>query len=74
MPQGQDEFFFALPHEQMDLCLYGHNNGIAAEDIAPAVDLSREQVERVYRDIAAKRRATRYLHQPPLLAAPVAEV
>jgi NAD+ synthase len=74
LPQTQEEFFFALPYQKLDLCLYAHNNGLAAEEIAPAIDLSREQVERVYRDIAAKRRSTRYLHQPPLMVSPVAEV
>ncbi len=32
-----------------------------------SIDLAPEQVERIYRDIEAKRRATRYLHERPLL-------
>lgn len=74
MAQTQEEFYFALPYERMDLCLYGLNHGMSAEDVAPAVGLSVEQVHRVFRDIEAKRRATRYLHQPPLLIEPVPEV
>jgi NAD+ synthase len=74
MPQGQDEFYFALPYAKMDLCLWAHNHGIPAEECAPAVELTAEQVTRVYKDIEAKRRATRYLHTPPLLVDPVAEV
>src|SRR5438445_772589 len=35
--------------------------------VARAADLSEDQVERVWCDIAAKRKATRYLHEPPLL-------
>ncbi len=66
MEQTQEEFFFALPYDRMDLCLYGRDHGISAAELAPAVDLTAEQVERVYRDIDAKRRATRYLHEPPL--------
>jgi NAD+ synthase len=69
MPQTQEEFYFALPYARMDLCLYALNHGIAAEDVAPAVDLTPEQVGRVFRDIEAKRRATKYLHTPPLLCA-----
>ncbi len=34
---------------------------------APALGLTAEQVERVYRDIEAKRRVSRYLHHAPLL-------
>jgi NAD+ synthase len=69
MPQTQEEFYFALPYDRMDLCLYAVNQGIAADEVAPAVDLTVAQVERVFKDIAAKRRATRYLHMQPVLCA-----
>jgi len=58
----------------MDLCLYAVNHGVRAEEVAPAVELTPAQVERVFKDIEAKRRATRYLHMRPLLIAPVSEV
>ena len=67
MPQSQDEFYFALPYKEMDLCLYGMNNGFTAEEVADSVGLTAEQVERVYADIEAKRKATTYLHNPPLM-------
>jgi NAD+ synthase len=69
LPQTQEEFYFALPYDRMDLCLYALNHGVAAEEVAPLVELTPEQVGRVFRDIEAKRRATRYLHTPPLLCA-----
>ena len=74
MPQSQEEFYFSLPYQRMDLCLYGKNTGVPVEEIASATDLSVEQVERVFRDIDQKRVTTRYLHQPPVLAAEVGEV
>ncbi|HEY3382172.1 MAG TPA: NAD(+) synthase [Vicinamibacterales bacterium] len=74
MPQTQEEFYFGLPYEQMDLCLYGRNNGVPVAEVAAAAGLTPEQVERVYADIDQKRRSTRYLHARPLLAAPVPEV
>jgi NAD+ synthase len=67
LAQTQDEFYFSLPYREMDLCLFGFNNGIAAADVAAACNLTAEQVQLVWRDIAAKRKATRYLHEPPLL-------
>jgi NAD+ synthase len=67
LSQSQEEFYFSVPYEQMDLCLYGLNHGVAAADVARASGLSTEQVEHVYRDIAAKRKATRYQHLAPLL-------
>lgn len=74
MPQTQEEFYFALPYAAMDLCLYGLNHAIPAETVGEALNLSAEQVERVYKDIQAKRRATRYQHLPPLLLEEVEEV
>ncbi|RMH42310.1 MAG: NAD(+) synthase [Deltaproteobacteria bacterium] len=71
LEQTQEEFYFALPYDRMDLCLYAYNHGIPAAEVAGAVQLTPEQVDRVYRDIAAKRRATRYMHQPPLLVEPI---
>jgi len=74
MPQTQEEFYFALPYDRMDLCLYAANNGVSAEEAAPVLGLTASQVGRVFKDIEAKRRTTRYLHTRPLLVAPVPEV
>lgn len=68
LSQTQEEFYFALPYRDMDLCLWAVNHGTPAEDVAQVLGLTVEQVERVYRDIEAKRRVSRYLHQAPLLA------
>ncbi|TXT27356.1 MAG: NAD+ synthase [Gallionellaceae bacterium] len=73
MPQTQEEFYFALPYDRMDLCLYAHNHGVPAAEVAPVVGITATQVERVFKDIEAKRRAARYLHMPPLLVAPIPE-
>ena len=29
MAQTQEEFYFALPYDQMDLCLWAHDHGVA---------------------------------------------
>jgi NAD+ synthase len=67
LEQSQDEFFFSLPYDKMDLCLYALNHGTPAEDAAPAAGLTVDQVERVFADIKTKRATTRYLHLPPVL-------
>ena len=67
LPQSQEEFYFALPYGQMDLCLYGMNHGVPAAEVAAATGLTVEQAERAYRLIDSKRSATRYLHLPPML-------
>ncbi len=74
LPQGQDEFYYALAYPEMDLCLWAFNHGVPAAEVAPVVGLTEPQVERVFRDIVAKRRATRPLHLAGLLVEPVPEV
>jgi NAD+ synthase len=74
LAQGQDEFYFALPYQQMDLALWAFNHGVPAGELAPAVGLSAERAALVYRDIQNKRGTTRYLHARPLLMREVPEV
>jgi NAD+ synthase len=74
LPQTQEEFYFSLPHQQMDLCLYAHNQGLPPAAVADAVGLSADDVARVYADIDQKRRTTRYLHLGAQLIEPVSEV
>jgi NAD+ synthase len=74
LEQGQDEFYFSLPYDKMDLCLYAKNNAISAEATAEVVGLSSKQVQRVFDDIDTKRNTTRYLHAAPMLIEKVAEI
>ena len=66
LSQSQEEFYFTLPLEKMDLCLYGRTHNIAASDLAPLAGLDPQSVERVYSTIDAHRKAARYLLAPPL--------
>ena len=74
LPQGQDEFYFALPYHQMDICLYGKNHGLTPEVVATAAKLDQATVERVWADIDRKRETTRYLHLKPALVSDVQEI
>jgi NAD+ synthase len=67
LPQSQEEFYFALPYDLMDLCLYARDRDLPASALVEATGLSEADVERVYRDIDRKREATRYLHLGPQL-------
>jgi NAD+ synthase len=74
LAQGQDEFYFALPYAQMDLALYALNHGHSAAELATALKITEAQAANVFRDIEAKRRATRYMHLKPVLVEPVTEL
>jgi NAD+ synthase len=71
MPQSQEEFYFSLPYNKMDLVLCGKNHGYTAEQIGPSVGLTAEQIGRVFRDIEAKRHVASYLHSAPILIEPL---
>ena len=67
MDQGQDEFYFALPYDKMDLALWALNNNRSADELAEALNISVQHAEYVFNDILTKRKTTTYLHTPPLL-------
>lgn len=74
LAQSQEEFYFSVPYDKMDLCLYGMNHRIPVAAVARAAQMTAEQVEHVFKDIVAKRRATRYQHLSPLLVEPIEEI
>jgi NAD+ synthase len=65
-PCSQEEFFFRMPFETMDLLWYALENRVPAAEAARAMDLNEAQVQRAYSDLASKERGTRYLRTPPI--------
>lgn len=65
--QGQDEFYFALPYQQMDLALWAFNHDCPASELAAGLGISEDDARYIYADIQAKRRTTHYLHARPAL-------
>lgn len=74
LSQSQEDFYFSVHYSKLDLLLWAKNHGVSAEEAGWELDLPPEQVQRVYDDIDQKRRATAYLHAPPLLLEPVDEI
>jgi NAD+ synthase len=74
LPQGQDEFYFALPHREMDLALWALNHNVPPAELASVLKITEEQVQYIYQDIRTKRRTTRYLHNPPVLMSEIPEL
>src|SRR5258708_9611 len=65
--QTQEEFFFGISLRTLDVCMSALDHGVPAQTVGPAVGLTTEQVLDVFRDIAGRRRTTRYQHEQPLL-------
>ena len=74
LPQGQDEFYFALSYDKMDFALWAFNHGVPEDELALFLTMPPARTKFIYKDIVAKRHATRYLHAAPVLVEPVAEI
>jgi NAD+ synthase len=74
MRQEQDEFYYHLPYEKMDLALWAHNHQVPVAQLAAALEIDENKAALVYKDIEVKRETTRYLHAKPLLVEGVAEI
>jgi NAD+ synthase len=70
LPQTQEEFYFGYPYEQMDVLMWGREQGIDPAELAPRVGLEPEQVEAAYGEIDRRRVATEYLQAPAVLVDP----
>lgn len=64
---SQQEFFFRLPFETLDLLWYAHDHALSPEEVAGVLNMNEAQVRRAYRDLEAKSRAANYLRMPPLV-------
>jgi NAD+ synthase len=67
LEQSQEEFYFSMPLEMMDLCLYGRDHNLSAAELASIAGMQHEQVAAAYASIDSKRRACEYLKLPPEL-------
>ena len=74
LQQGQDEFYFALAYDKMDIALWSLNHGVTEDELASFLGIPQSHAAFIYKDIIAKRHATRYLHAKPVLVEPVTEL
>lgn len=67
LEQSQEEFYFSMSLNMFDLCLYGKDHGLTAREVAEITGLTCSRVEATFRAIEGKRKASAYLHKPPVL-------
>jgi len=65
--QTQEEFFFRIPFELMDLLQYAQENDVSISRAAEVMNLAEEQVQRVFDDFTRKHRTTEYIRTPPIV-------
>ncbi len=64
--QTQEEFFYQMPFESMDLLWYGWENDYSPEEVAVVMNMTSEEVNNIYKNFARKKKTTEYLRTPPL--------
>ncbi len=63
---SQEEFFYRIPFDILDSIWLGFEMKAPSDEIARALSLTTEQVDRVIADIISKQRTTAYLRTQPL--------
>lgn len=64
--QTQEDFFYQMPFEQMDLIWYGWEHGYPPEEVGKVMDRSTQEIENIYRNFERKRKTTEYLRMRPI--------
>ena len=62
---SDEEFFFRIPFDKLDLLLYAWEKKVPVEEVCKAMDLTEDQVNRAFRDFKAKSNATEHLRNLP---------
>jgi NAD+ synthase len=65
--QTQEEFFYQLPFEEMDVYWFGYENGYSPQDIANVMEESDDRVTTIFRNFERKSKSTEYLRMTPIL-------
>lgn len=65
LPVSDQEFFFRIPFDKLDLLLYAWEHEVPEPEVAAAAGVDEEAVTRAYADFASKHRATQHLRELP---------
>ncbi|MEH1009020.1 NAD(+) synthase [Winogradskyella sp. ECml5-4] len=64
--QTQEDFFYQMPFEQMDLMWYGWENNYSAEEVSKVMNKTKEEIESIYKNFERKKKTTEYLRMRPI--------
>ena len=71
LEQSQEEFYYALPHDKLDMALFAYGNGVSEKAAARGLGIVPEQMARIYKDITLKRRTSARILRDAVLVQPV---
>ena len=64
--QTQEDFFFQLPFETLDLMWYAWENGYHEREISKVMDYTEEEIAAIFTNFERKAKTTEYLRMPPI--------
>lgn len=64
--QTQEEFFFQMPHKEMDLLWYAYENNIDPIEVSIIMGKTEEEINSVFRNFRRKNKTTEYLRLAPI--------
>lgn len=64
--QTQEDFFYQMPFETMDLIWYGWENAYDAEEVGKVMGKTTKEINNIYMSFARKVKTTEYLRMKPL--------
>jgi len=64
--QTQEEFFFQMPYQDMDLLWYAYENNIDPLEIHIATGKSIEEIKLIFKNFNRKQKTTEYLRMSPI--------
>jgi NAD+ synthase len=65
LPVSDQEFFFRIPFDKLDLLLYAWEHELSTSEAASLADLDEDAVSRTFADFSSKHRATEHLRELP---------
>jgi NAD+ synthase len=64
--QTQQEFFFQLPFDEMDLIWYGYENDYYPGEVGKTLGRTEEEIQSIYNNFIRKQKTTEYLRMSPI--------
>jgi NAD+ synthase len=64
--QTQEEFFYQFPFEQLDLLWYAFENHCDPSEVADVMDMSKSEIEIIFRNFERRDQTTEYLRSPAI--------
>ncbi len=64
--QTQEEFFFQMPYQEMDLIWYAMENEISPVEVGRVLGKTAEDIKLIFNNLSRKKKTTEYLRMPPI--------